>query len=189
MLRVLSLASLLLVIAMTPATLRSFAEGPFPGFTGGFGEPTCQQCHFGNDLNAAGGTLTLTGVPAVYQPGKSYALTVSLSRTGLEKGGFQMAARSASGAKSGSDAGTLEPMSPAVQLVKSEDGNITYVQHTPAGTKAEKPGTMSWKFRWTAPTSARPVSFDLAANATNNDESPMDDFIYTASVTARPGSQ
>jgi hypothetical protein len=187
MLRVLSLACALLLIAMTPAALHSFAEGPFPGFTGGFKEPTCQQCHMGNDLNAPGGTLTLSGVPPQFDPGEAYTLTVTLKKEGLEKGGFQLAARAATGAGAGRDAGMLQPIGGDCQVVKNADGTVTYIQHTPAGTNAAAPGSLTWKFRWIAPkTAGAPVEFDLAANAANNDASPMDDFIYTAVATARP---
>ncbi len=190
MIRVLSLAVTLLLIAITPVALRSFAEGPFPGFTGGFKEPTCQQCHLGHDLNERGGTLTLSGVPPKYVPGQTYTVTVTLKKDGLEKGGFQLAVRGTTGPGAGRDAGTLEVLDAAVQLVKNEDKTVTYVQHTPAGTKATSPGSLVWTFRWTAPkTVGRPVEFDLAANASNNDESPMEDAIYTASATAKPGSR
>lgn len=185
MLRLLSCACILAVIAITPITLRSFAEGPFPGFTGGFGEPTCQQCHFGNDVNAPGGKLTLSGLPPSYEPGRSYALTVSLAKDGLEKGGFQLSARAASGATRGRDAGSFIVQGSDLQLVKSEDKKTTYLQHTPAGTRTKTPGTLAWKFRWTAPKTAVPVQFDLAANASNNDESPMDDAIYTTSAVTK----
>lgn len=186
MLRVLSLACALLMITITPVALRSFAEGPFPGFTGGFKEPTCQQCHFGNDLNAPGGTLTLSGVPATFQPGETYTLTVKLEKEGLQKGGFQLTARAASGESIGSDAGALAVLGGDLQLVKSADKKVTYIQHTPTGTKTSTPGTLSWRFRWVAPRIAVPVEFDLAANASNNDESPMDDFIYTAVRVSKP---
>jgi hypothetical protein len=187
MLRVASLACALLTIAITPVALRSFAEGPFPGFTGGFKEPTCQQCHFGHDLNEPGGTLTLSGVPPTYAAGQAYTLTVTLKKDGLEKGGFQLAARAATGPTAGRDAGTLEVTGAEVQLVTSADKTVTYVQHTPAGTKTATPGSLAWTFRWIAPkTGAVPVEFDVAANASNNDESPMDDAIYTASATVRP---
>lgn len=187
MLRVLSLACALLIMAITPVALRSFAEGPFPGFTGGFKEPTCQQCHFGHELNEAGGTVTLSGVPPQYEPGQTYTLTVTLKKEGLEKGGFQLAARTASGPSAGRDAGTLEVTDANLQLVKNADKTVTYVQHTPAGTKAAAPGSLAWTFRWTAPKTAdAPVEFDLAANASNNDESPMDDAIYATNATAKP---
>lgn len=182
-----SLACTLLLIAITPVALRSFAEGPFPGFTGGFKEPTCQQCHFGHDLNEAGGSLTLSGVPPQYEPGQPYTLIVTLKKEGLEKGGFQLTARATTGESAGRDAGTLEVMGPDVQLVKNADKTVTYIQHTPTGVKATTPGTLAWKFRWIARKTAEgPVEFDLAANASNNDESPMDDAIYTASSTSKP---
>ncbi len=186
MLRVLSLACSLLLVAVTPVAVRSFAEGPFPGFTGGFKEPTCQQCHIGHDLNEPGGTLTLSGVPARYDAGQSYTLTVTLAKNGLEKGGFQLAARARSGGSAGKDAGTLEAMGSDAQLVQNTDKTVTYIQHTPSGTKASIPGRLTWRFRWIAPkTAGSAVEFDLAANASNNDESPMEDFIYTFSTTAK----
>ncbi len=189
MLRVLSLACTLLLIAVAPVALRSFAEGPFPGFTGGFDEPTCQQCHLGNDLNAPDGTLTLSGVPDAYQPGETYTIVVKLEKDGLQKGGFQLAARWSSGASAGADAGTLEPLGADLQLVKSADKKVTYIQHTPAGTKTTTPGSLTWRFRWIAPSAGVPVEFDLAANASNNDESPMEDNIYTTKATAKPAAR
>ena len=73
------------------------------------------------------------------------------------------------------------------QLVKSAYGTVTYIRHTPAGTNAASPGSLTWKFRWIAPKTAdSPVEFDLAANASNNDASPIDDSIYTATAVSRP---
>ena len=189
MIRVLWFACALLSIAITPVALGSFAEGPFPGFTGGFNEPTCQQCHFGNDVNAPGGTLTVSGVPDVYRPGEAYTITVSLEKPGLEKGGFQLAARARSGASAGSDAGTLQVQGSDLQLVKSADRKVTYIQHTPAGTRTPVPGRLTWRVRWVAPKEPIDVEFDLAANASNNDESPMDDYIYTAKATTNAAAQ
>lgn len=173
------------IITITPAALRSFAEGPFPGYTGGFNEPTCQQCHLGSDLNDPPGTLELAA-PGVFTPGEAYDITVMLKRPALERGGFQLAARVAEGPSAGADAGKLDIPGPALQLVKSGDGKVTYVQHTPGGTRTKTPGTLAWTFRWTAPPQPVPVRFDVAANASNNDESPIDDFIYTASKTVSP---
>ena len=164
---------------MTSAGLGSFAEGPLPGYTGGFNEPTCQQCHFGNELNDPAGSLELE-IPEGFKPGETYDVTVRLKRPGLERGGFQVSARIAEGAGAGSDAGRLEAAGTAIQLVKSADGKVTYVQHTPAGTRTGEPGSLTWMFRWVAPAGGVAVRFDAAANASNDDESAMDDFIYTA---------
>ncbi len=41
-----------------------------------------------------------------------------------------------------------------------------------------------WRIRWTAPAHPRgAVVFHLAANAANDDESPLGDFIYTMTLT------
>jgi hypothetical protein len=40
-----------------------------------------------------------------------------------------------------------------------------------------------WTMEWTAPsTGAGPVQFNVAANASNNDDSPLGDFIYMKMV-------
>jgi hypothetical protein len=186
MARVVALAGALVLIAIAPGVLRSFAEGPFPGFTGGFKEPTCQQCHFGHELNEPGGSITLSGVPPKYRPGEVYTITVSLEKAGLEKAGFQLTARFASGGTAGRDAGRLEAAGDGVQLVQNADKSVTYLQHTPAGTKTPTPGRFSWQVRWIAPENGSDrVEFDVAANASNADDSPLGDYIYTAKATAR----
>jgi len=38
-------------------------EGPPPGHTGGFGEPTCQECHSEFDVNASSGALGVEDSP------------------------------------------------------------------------------------------------------------------------------
>jgi len=187
MVRVLITTAVLVMIAITPAALRSFAEGPFPGFTGGFGEPTCQQCPFGGELNPAGGRLSLTGIPDVYAPGATYTATVTLAKAGLVKGGFQLSARVATGEAAGRNAGALEPGDKRIQVVTNQEKTVTYVQHTPAGTRAATPGSLSWTFRWTAPAGRVAVRFNVAANASNGDESPLDDSIYSLELTTKPG--
>ena len=63
--------------------LFAYQNGPDPGVNGILGAGTaCNQagCHVGNPLNAAGGTLTLSGLPAQWTPGETYPLTLFLSR-------------------------------------------------------------------------------------------------------------
>jgi hypothetical protein len=88
----------------------------------------------------------------------------------------------AEGASAGADAGTLHVSGPALQLVKSEDGTVTYAQHAPRGTRTTTPGSLEWTIRWTAPAANTTVRFDIAANASNDDDSPLDDYIYVKSV-------
>ena len=48
------------------------SEGPPPGHTGGFYEPTCIACHEGNDINAFGGRVSIEGLPSEYERGGHY---------------------------------------------------------------------------------------------------------------------
>src|SRR5436309_2108435 len=85
----------------TPIVGGAFKEGPYPNVTGGFGEQSCHLCHLDNPVNAPGGTLTLEGVPAAFTPGQTYALTVTIAREGMRRGGFEIAARFAAGKNKG----------------------------------------------------------------------------------------
>jgi hypothetical protein len=43
------------------------------------------------------------------------------------------------------------------------------------------------ELRWTAPEEARwPVAAHVAANAANDDDSPLGDFVYTTAAGSRP---
>lgn len=176
------IAALLLAL---PLSLAAFREGPLPNMTGGFGEPTCHQCHLDNPIDAPGGRVVLEGVPAVFTRGREYKITVTLTRAGIERGGFEIAARFAAGANKGHQAGTWRIDGPRLQMIASQtDPSLIFVQHTTAGTKTETPGVIAWVMTWTAPADSSDVSFDVAANASNDDASPLGDYIYLTHATA-----
>ena len=182
------LASTVPLAGASPATDREalHRDGPPPAHTGGFGEPTCRQCHFDVELNAPGGELAVGGVPPRYRAGRSYELVVTLRRPGMLRGGFQLAARFADGAAAGTQAGALTPSDERSALVRDSVTAVRYVQHTQAGT-AVAGGEARWNFRWTAPGAARvAVVLHVAANAANDDDSPLGDYIYTRAVAVRP---
>lgn len=175
------------ICVLLPLSLGAFREGPLPNMTGGFGEPTCRSCHFDNDLNAPGGRLTVTGVPTTYTPGRSYAITVTLKRENLVRGGFELGARFASGEQRGRQAGMWRIDAGRLQTVVSKvDPGLAFVQHTLAGTTAPAAGSISWTMDWVAPEDAGPVQFNVAANATNDDNSPLGDFVYVAESVSKP---
>jgi hypothetical protein len=163
-----------------------FKAGPPPAHTGGFGEPTCRQCHFDNALNEPGGTLALHGVPAAYRPGATYELAVTLERAGMLRGGFQLAARFADGDSTGRPAGALGALDERSAVVWDTATHVGYLEHTAAGTVVTG-AAARWTFRWTAPAHPRgAVVFHLVGNAANDDDSPLGDFIYTLHQTSRP---
>ena len=158
-------------------------DGPPPAHTGGFGEPTCHECHWEQDLNHPDGALTITGVPDSYVPGQSYRLEITLTRSDIRRGGFQLAARFAEGEDAGRQAGVLRPVDSRTTTVPSEDAAVIYAQQTTVGSEIIAPGGTSWTIDWTPPVgAARPIVLHVAANAGNDDDSDLGDFIYTAEV-------
>jgi len=62
---------------------------------------------------------------------------------------------------------------------------VEYIQHTKTGSAPLATGEGRWTILWTAPPAATgPIRFDAAANAANDDASPLGDFVYTASVSS-----
>lgn len=165
---------------------RAFVEDPIPGYTGGFGEPSCHACHFDLPLDDSEGELRLKGVPERFTPGSSYRLTVVLERPGVVRGGFQLAARFAEGELEGASAGTLVPVDERVRTSRDDGTGVTYAHHSPEGTLAKRPGNLFWELEWLAPGEpVAPVLFHAAANASNDDDSELGDSIYTVEARSR----
>lgn len=136
-----------------------------------------------NPLNAEGGKLEVTGIPEAYVPGETYRITVTISRADLMRGGFQMTSRFADGKQAGAWRAT-DRLRARVSSPEAEP-RIQFVQHNGMGSTAPSPGANTWTVEWTAP-NANPVQFHIAANATNDDASPLGDFIYTAEFRSAP---
>lgn len=165
------------------AALPAFKDGPPPGHTGGFGEPTCRQCHSDAGLNEPGGDLSITGAPTTYEAGRTYELEVVLRRAGILRAGFQLAARFTEG---GAAAGVLTPVDARTSVMWDTLTHVGYIEHTAAGT-ALSGDVGRWLVRWTAPAAPRgAVSFNVAGNAANDDDSPLGDFIYATALRVAP---
>lgn len=157
------------------------AEGPPLGFTGGFGEPSCVACHVGSDVNAYGGRVALLGLPGAYEPGTSYALTVLLEAEETSVAGFELASRFATGEVRGRNAGALAPID--TRVVVSDSSGVSYARQTLDGSVPASSDGASWTLTWVAPTAGGPVTFNVAANSGNADNSPLSDLVYTGEVT------
>jgi hypothetical protein len=175
-----------IVLSGIPLALYASASDVVPARTGGFGEMTCQQCHWENPLNEPAGRLMLDGIPETYTPGEQYLITVTLARPGIGRAGFQLSAREdAMAMNAGSDAGVLAPIDESLQIVQNDAKRVTYIQHTRKGTTPSEPDVKKWRLQWTAPDTRVPVVFHVAGNASNDDASPLGDFIYTAIAHSR----
>lgn len=154
----------------------SHAIGPPAGHTGGFGEPTCLECHIGSEPNAPGSTLAVTGLDAGFRPGEPVVVTIRLDSFDMLAAGFQAAFRHADGPRGGARAGTVRPLDGRVAVVDS--AGIAYVQQTTEGARADGEHA-EWSFEWTPPEGGGAVALHVAANSANGDNSPLEDLVYT----------
>ena len=165
-------------------------DAPPLAHTGGFGEPTCLACHMDGELNEAGGTLTIEGLPARYEAGRRYILTVMVTHPELRAAGFELSARYESGPDSARQAGALAVGDDRAKVSTEETTRVQYAHHLRSGTTQLPAGSGRWTVAWTAPAaSSGPVMFNVSANAANDNDSPMGDYIYARSVTVRRGEK
>ena len=133
-------------------------------------------------MNASPGSLKISA-PERYSSGKTYDVTITLTRPGMAIGGFQFTARFAKG---GAQAGRLALADGQQDLVKVlTDRGVQYAYHSRPGTQLTASDVVRWTLRWTAPAGRRAVLFNAAANAANGDDSQSGDFVYTSRVPSR----
>lgn len=165
-----------LAVAAVAPLVAIHVDGPPPGHTGGFGEPTCAECHFAPPADSVA-TPRLLGLPDTFRPGGTYRIRVRFARSGLDRAGFQLAARFADGERAGRQAGRLEPVNRRVAVVDS--AGIAYAGHTRVGSEPTGSNVSAWTLEWTAPCTVGEVLFHVAVNAADGDDSPLGDAIFT----------
>ena len=172
---------LLLFFAVGTGNAFANSFGPLDGLTGAPAEGNCTQCHAGNELDAAGGSMTLT-IPETYVPNEVYTIVVNLSREGQSRWGFEMTALDADGASAGAFAADE-----AENTQLSEAGGKQYIKQTSNGTGQGTKDAHSWEFQWTAPDAdIGPITFYAAGNAANGDLGAAGDYIHTAQGESTP---
>lgn len=161
-----------------------YRDGPPVGFAGGFGEDTCQACHFDGEVNQAPGSVGLEGVPERYAAGETYLLRVTLSRPHMVAAGFMLTARLDAG---GGQAGTLraEPRDePDVAISADSQTGVLYA-HQRATSSSAREASTSWTVLWTAPeVAASDVLLHVSALAADGDDSASGDFVFTTGARA-----
>jgi hypothetical protein len=156
-------------------------DGPPAGFTGGFGEPACNRCHVGENINAGPASLNLKfgNEESTYEPNKTYAIEITVSGSDRQNHGFQLVAKNANNQA----VGNFAVIDQALTQLNPQDRN--YIQHTRVGQEARN----SWRVGWTAPaTDVGPVTFYLAAVAANGDVRGTGDLVYTFNKTITPST-
>jgi hypothetical protein len=177
-------------IGRSAPAIRPLRDAPPPAHTGGFGEPTCAKCHWELNLNDPAGTLSIEGVPPRFAPGAAYRITISVRHPELAAAGFELASRYETGPDSGRQAGTLRALDDRAAVTLSDSNRIQYAHHVRLGAVPAVPGVGRWTIEWRAP--AAPdgrVIFHLAANAANDNDSELGDFIYTKRLSVASGEK
>jgi hypothetical protein len=156
-------------------TVWSFSTGPPDEKTGAPGEGLCTECHTSFQPSSGDGSLSLSGLPAVYDSAATYSLMVTLSDPDQQRWGFELAVKD----EGHQQAGTIT-VTDAVNTQTSVSNGITYLKHKSAGTFNGTPnGPVSWGFDWTAPgTSTGGIWFYVAGNAANGNGFNSGDYIY-----------
>jgi hypothetical protein len=179
-------AATLGLAAMLVTGARSLHDaGPPVAHTGGFGEPTCVECHF-ESAPRTGDALSLDGMPERYEPGAAYPLTIAIRDTAARAGGFQLAARVAAGPHAGSPAGTLCAANARVAIETDTATGVQYASHAGAAPA----DSLRWEVLWQAPEQdVGPIVVHVAANAANDDDSPLGDVILLGSWETQGNTQ
>jgi hypothetical protein len=183
--RVALATTLLLSASLVTAARAAYDARPPLAHTGGFGEPTCRECHFAGPSGTTG-VVALGGVPDEYRLGIVYRLDVTIRDRSAKAGGFQVAARVAGGPHAGTQAGTLCAVDARVAVVTDSARGVQYASH--AG--AARGDSLQWQVAWRAPSQdVGSVIFHVAANSANDDNSMLGDVILVASREIRPNGE
>jgi hypothetical protein len=163
--------SFLFLAAVTLQSGINFSSQPPTDLTGAVGD-YCTNCHGGNARNAAGGSVTLNGLPVGgYVPNQTYplSLTITHGSANRTRWGFSIAAVNAGGAP----LGTFNTTNPNAAINGSELSHNSAVS-----TSAQSSYTYN-NLSWRAPaTASGTVNFYFVGNAANGSGSGGD-FIYS----------
>lgn len=169
---------LICILLTSVAAVHAFSGGPPPSQTGAPGETTCFDCHDSFQLNRGPGSVSIAGLPKIYQPGQRITLEVTVRQQNRNRWGFQITALDLSGRSSGQFSIT-DPVNTQLQTANER----IYVQHTTTGSTSTSNSSRTWRLDWIAPSSdSGPVNFYVAGNAADGNGNPLGDYIYTSTA-------
>ena len=149
-----------------------------PNVTGGFGEQSCHLCHLDNPINAPGGAVDVDGVPPALHAGPD----LSDHRHDQPRRTAPRRIRDC-GAVCGREAerpqAGLAAADARAQLIPGAvDKALTFVQHNLAGSRRRHRHQHVDHRLDRAIGRGRGRAVQRRANASNNDDSPLGDYIY-----------
>ncbi len=175
-------------------TYKIFSTGAPIASTSAPQEATCGKvgCHADNIINTGNGVITVqfNNNQLIYEPGKTYTITVSLSQENIERFGFECVSlfdvdSSNAGDFILTDANRTQILEGANQFATRK-----YITYKSAGTNPFSNGLGQWTFSWKAPLESKSsVTFYIASIAANNDGTDNGDLVYTKSLTIIPKTE
>lgn len=189
-------ATLLLLVSFTSLALAR-SNNPPSSRTGAFAvatvaaEGNCTGCHSGQLLNEPSGSVAILGIPALYTPGATYPLTVSVTSTQTAGDpvnlgwGFEITSVRAD---NGGGAGALVVTDATNTVAGTGTGAYatrTYVKQTGTGNRIGQASPAQWTVNWVAPDpGVGRVYFFAAGLAADGDGGTSGDWVYTVADTS-----
>lgn len=140
----------------------------------------CVQCHAGADQNPA--EFTIEGLPEQFEPGKTYKVTVKITKGpdcsgGVACGGLAVEA----------NAGKLvviDEKNTFISTISTGEELRAILTHTKDGSLLRE-----WSFEWKAPEDATPVTFKISVIAANGDGGATGDAYAHKEITIKPAEK
>src|SRR5262245_61257146 len=98
----------------------------------------CTACHRTNELNVAGGSVSVSGLPSAWMPGAVYTLRVMIAREGSSRWGFEMSAVDGSGQQAGEFIAGADGRSQVVTAADANGKQVQFITHTSVGTGPDR---------------------------------------------------
>jgi hypothetical protein len=181
----------LVIFVLMSNTYKIFSTGAPIASTGAPQEATCGKigCHADNIINTGNGIIHIqfSNNQFIYEPGKTYTITVSLSQENIERFGFECISLFDSDSSNAGDFILTEANRTQILEGANQFATRKYITYKSAGTSPFSNGLGQWTFNWKAPsTSKGPITFYVASIAANNDGTDNGDLVYTKSLTITP---
>jgi hypothetical protein len=150
------------------------------GYTNSPGEKNCTNCHNSYALNSPGGSVKIT-CPTLtnwsYVPNQTYAISVTVAKTGVKIFGIGFEALTSAGANAGTLTAGTGTVLKSFTVGANSRTNVTHTTSSGTGTTDSHTFTFNWK----APaTDIGKITFYCAGNAANGG-TETGDYIYTTS--------
>jgi hypothetical protein len=167
------------------------SSGPSWTYTSAPNEGTCQSCHTTYSLQTSGKLhdkislrLPMTGG---YLPDSTYTFLLVFRDSLNAKAGFQMTSLDGTN----SPAGTFATVDSRTQIGSSVIGGKTrrYVGHTSTGNSHQSTDSISWRIKWTAPsTNVGAVKFYFNVVSANGNGGNNGDYVFSKTLTINPSN-